>query len=101
MAKRTPPKVSRDTPIGPDVDLDREARRDREGRRITKQYVERVIEAARKPGRPALAEDGPSPAIAFRLPADLRRRAEELAAREGKTVSQLAREALQSRLEAA
>jgi predicted DNA-binding protein len=47
-----------------------------------------------------LAEAGPSPAIPFRLPAELRDRAEEAVAREGKTLSQLAREALESRLEA-
>ncbi|HVA60552.1 MAG TPA: hypothetical protein VNG13_08450 [Mycobacteriales bacterium] len=100
MPKRTPPKVSLETPFGPDVDLDREVRRDQQGRRITRAYADRVIAAARKPGRPALAEGGPSPAIAFRLPSELRRRVEALATKEGKTVSQLAREALESRLEA-
>lgn len=100
MAKQTPPKVNVDAPIGPDVDLAQEVRRDQRGRRITKQYTERLIEAARKPGRPSLADQGPSPAIAFRLPNELRERAEALAAREGKTVSQLAREALESRLAA-
>jgi predicted HicB family RNase H-like nuclease len=100
MVKRTPPKVTLDTPFGAEVDLDREVRRDQQGRRITRAYADRVIAAARKPGRPALADDGPSPAIAFRLPRELRSRAEALAAKEGKTVSQLAREALESRLEA-
>jgi hypothetical protein len=99
MAERTPPKVARSTPIGRDVDLDTEARRDKRGRRITGKYVDRVVDAARKPGRPALSgEEGPSPAIAFRLPADLRRRAEAVAADEGKSVSELAREALEARL---
>jgi hypothetical protein len=100
MAERKPPKVARSTPIGRDVDLDSETRRDKSGRRITAKYADRVVEAARKPGRPALAGEGPSPAIAFRLPAGLRERAEAVAAEEGKTVSQLAREALESRLAA-
>ena len=99
MSKAKPPKVTLDTPIGPDVDLAKEVILDERGRRITPQYVKRVVRAARKPGRPSL-EEGRSPAIAFRLPRELRRRAEALAASEGKTVSQLAREALESRLEA-
>lgn len=98
MVERRPPKVTAQTPIEPDVDLNRETVRDRRGHRVTLAYVERVVAAARKPGRPPLAGDGPSPAIAFRLPAELRERAEALAAQEGKTVSQLAREALESRL---
>ena len=100
MAERKPPRVTRSTPIGKEVDLAKETRRDRAGRRITPKYAERVVAAGRKPGRPALAGEGPSPAIAFRLPADLRERAEALAAEEGKTVSQLAREALEDRLAA-
>jgi hypothetical protein len=98
MPKRTPPKVTTKTPLGGDVDLKREVRRDRKGRRIDNAYVERLVGASRKPGRPALAEEGPSPSIAFRVPASLRARAEKLAAREGKTVSELAREALEARL---
>ncbi len=99
MAKRTPPKVTTKTPIGRDVDLTREVRRDKQGRRIDQAYVDELIEASRKPGRPSLADEGPSPSIAFRLPASLRQRAEEIAAQEGKTVSELAREALEKRLE--
>lgn len=98
MAKRTPPKVTVNTPIDRDVDLTRTARRDKQGRRITDAYVERLIGASRKVGRPSLAEDGPSPSIAFRVPAALREQAEEVASREGKTVSQLAREALEARI---
>jgi len=99
MAKRIPPKVTLDTPIGAYVDLDKEVVRDKRGRRITNAYVESLVEAARKPGRPSLSE-GRSPAVAFRLPRELRQKAEALAEREGKTISQLAREALESRLEA-
>jgi len=66
MAKRTPPKVTADTPIGRDVDIKRETRRDKQCHRVTDVYVDRLIGASRKPGRPALSEDGPSPSIAFR-----------------------------------
>ncbi|MBK5307875.1 MAG: hypothetical protein JJD92_14415 [Frankiaceae bacterium] len=100
MAKRVVPKVTKQTPLGPDVDLKRQVRRDQEGRRIDEGYVERLLSASRKPGRPALADGGPSPSIAFRVPTALRDQAEEVAAREGKTVSQLAREALEARLAA-
>lgn len=98
MAKRAAPKVTKQTTIGRDVDLKRQVRRVREGRRVDETYVERLIGASRKPGRPALADEGPSPSIAFRVPAALREQAEAVAAREGKTVSQLAREALESRI---
>jgi hypothetical protein len=100
MAKRAAPKVTQQTTIGRDVDLKRQVRRDREGRRVDEAYVERLIGVSRKPGRPSLAEGGPSPSIAFRVPVALRNQAEEIAAREGKTVSQLAREALEARLAA-
>lgn len=42
-----------------------------------------------------------SPQIAFRVPPEIRERAERAAADEGRTVSQLAREALEARLGAA
>lgn len=100
MAKRTPPKVTADTPIGRDVDIKRETRRDKQCQRVTDVYVDRLISASRKPGRPALSEDGPSPSIAFRVPATLRERAKTIAEREGKSVSQLAREALEARVAA-
>lgn len=100
MAKRTAPKVTVKTPIGRDVDLKQQVRRDRTGRRVDDAYVERLIGASRRPGRPSLAEDGPSPSIAFRVPASVREQAEAIAAKEGKTVSQLAREALEARLAA-
>jgi predicted HicB family RNase H-like nuclease len=39
-----------------------------------------------------------SPQIAFRVAPDVRERAAQVAAREGKTISQLAREALEQRI---
>ena len=99
MAKRTAPKVTMSAELGRAVDLSEELVRDTSGRPIDAAYVEELVEAARKaPGRPSLAK-GTSPSVAFRLPPELRARAAEIAAREGKTVSQLAREALEARLD--
>lgn len=50
-------------------------------------------------GRPPL-DAGTSPQVTFRLPEGLRRAADERAAREGKTVSEVAREALERHLSA-
>ena len=73
--------------------------RDKKGRRITEdRAVELAEEVLRKAARwrSSLA-GGPthSPQVSFRASAELRAQAEERAKREGKTVSQLAREALE------
>ena len=52
-------------------------------------------EATRGRGRPSLGGQGRSPQVTFRAPPALRAMAEEQAARDGKTVSQLAREAFE------
>jgi hypothetical protein len=100
MTKRTAPQVSADTPIGPDVDLEREDLRLADGTRLTPAVAESVVEEARRAGgRPSLSGTAAhSPQIAFRVPAAVRDRAVRVAAEEGKTVSQLAREALEERL---
>lgn len=83
------------------VDLDVEVVRDSRGRRITEADAARIAEetlaqVGRRPGRPSLTAAGQrSPQIAFRVSADVRRLAEELAAAEGRTVSELARHALE------
>jgi hypothetical protein len=46
-------------------------------------------------GRPSLSGDQTSPQVTFRLPGELRAKAEERAQREGKTLSALAREAME------
>lgn len=51
-------------------------------------------------GRPSLSEAGDSPQVRFRLPADTRAEATALAAREDKTLSQLARDAVEAYLSA-
>ena len=101
MSRRSP-RVRLDTPIGADIDLETEDIRDRQGRRIDNAYAERVIAAASTVGRPTLSGTrNPSPHIGFRLPAEVRGRAEAVAARDGITVSALARQALIDRLEQA
>jgi predicted HicB family RNase H-like nuclease len=99
MARRTAPKVTTSTPLGRTLDLPQETVRDKNSQPIDEAYVQELVEAARRaPGRPSLAK-GTSPSVAFRLPPELRARAAEIAASEGKTLSQLAREALEARLD--
>ena len=99
MARRTAPKVTTSTPLGRTLDMSQETIRDKNSRPIDEAYVQELVEAARKvAGRPSLSK-GTSPSVAFRLPPELRARAAEIAASEGKTVSQLAREALEARLD--
>ena len=52
-----------------------------------------LVKAGR--GRPSLGGQGRSPQVTFRAPPALRAKAEQRAARDGKTVSQLAREAFE------
>lgn len=102
MPKRKPPRVTVDTAIGPDVDLDREDVRLADGTRLTTATAEQIVrEVRRAAGRPSLSGKAEhSPQIAFRVPRQLRDRAARLAADEGKTVSELAREALEERIAA-
>jgi len=72
---------------------------------LTEEVVERLadeaeagydLSKARRVGRPSLDGDKThSPHVSFRAPAELRAEAEVRAAQEGKTLSQLAREALE------
>ncbi len=102
MADRTPPAVTPTTPIGPDVDLDAEDVRLPDGTRLTEQQADEIVdEVRRRVGRPSLTgESAVSPRITFRITPAVRDRAAAIAAHEGKTVSQLAREALEARVAA-
>lgn len=94
----------------PDVDLDQEDLRDRHGNRVTREYVKRaladivdenilVAPSEVRPGRPSLSGGRThSPQVTFRVPDQLHRQAVDAAEREGKTVSALAREALEQYL---
>ena len=83
---------------GPDVDLDRDDIRDSQGRRITREYADAAVADVHERigrGRPSLSGDArTSPQLTFRLPPELRAQAEAQAAREGRRVSDVAREAL-------
>lgn len=87
---------------GPDIDVEREVVRDREGRRITDDYIQRAVDATHRQlgrGRPSLSGRGTkSPQVTFRLPPELRADAERLAQQEGKRVSEVARAALEEYL---
>ncbi len=84
---------------------------DSKGNPIDSDYIEKVNYEAEigydladlapaRIGRPSLSEAGDSPQVRFRLPAATRAEAAALAAREGKTLSQLARDAVEAYLSA-
>jgi predicted HicB family RNase H-like nuclease len=100
MTERIPPTVTSDSPIGPDVDLDEDDVRLADGTRLTEHRAAEIVEEVRRRGgRPSLTgEAAVSPRIAFRVTPGVRDRAARIAAREGKTISQLAREALEARV---
>lgn len=99
MAK-PPPYITDDTVIGPDIDLEKEDIRLPDGTRLTQPVADEIVAHVRRTtGRPSLSgKPTTSPTISFRIAPAIRDRAAEVAAREGKTVSQLAREALEARL---
>ena len=102
MTERTPPPITSSTPIGPDVDLDRYDVRLADGTRLTEQEAADIVdEVRRRGGRPSLTgQAAVSPRIAFRVDPRVRDSAAQIADREGKTISQLAREALEARVAA-
>jgi predicted HicB family RNase H-like nuclease len=102
VTERTPPPITSSTPIGPDVDLDRDDVRLTDGTRLTEQKAADIVdEVRRRGGRPSLTgRAAVSPRIAFRVDPRVRDSAAQIADREGKTISQLAREALEARVAA-
>ncbi|HST64855.1 MAG TPA: hypothetical protein VLM05_06675 [Mycobacteriales bacterium] len=86
----------------PDADLQKEDLRDSRGRRITQDYVDSAVADVHEKigrGRPSLSAPGRrSPQVTFRLPSDLRERAEAQARQEGTKVSDVARRALEEYL---
>jgi predicted HicB family RNase H-like nuclease len=100
VSKQGAPRVTTETTLGSDVDLDSEDVRFRSGKRLTSKMAQEIVEEVRRTGgRPSLSgEAAHSPQIAFRVPPEVRERATAVAAAEGKTVSQHAREALEARI---
>jgi len=86
----------------PDADLEQEDLRDSRGRRITQDYVDAAVADVHEKvarGRPSLSAAGHrSPQVTFRLPSELRDRAEAQARQEGTKVSDVARRALEEYL---
>lgn len=87
------------------VDLDRAVVQDGTGERITEARAEEMaayaLQEARR-GRPSLSTPGRhSPQVSFRVSREMARRAEVVAARQGKSLSQLGREALEQYLDRA
>lgn len=83
----------------PEVDLATEDVRDSKGRRITEEYAERAAAHALDVvgrGRPSLTGKAtPSPQVTFRVTPELRAKTAAEAARQGRRISDLAREALE------
>ncbi len=100
MANRRLPKAMDSTTICEDADLNQGELLPADGTRLTEQRAGEMAEQARRRGgRPSLTGDASvSPRVSFRLTPGIRDRAAVLAAREGKTISQLAREALEQRV---
>lgn len=96
---RAAPKITLDTPIGPDADLETEDVRTSTERRLTDEVVEEFVEAAaeaRNVGRPSLSAPGVhSPSVTVRLPEELNAKLDRAAASTGKRRSQIVREALE------
>lgn len=84
-----------------DIDLDQEVVLDSQGERITEARAQEIAEDAvaevrARRGRPSLTGGRQhSPQIAFRVPQHIAQRAAEIAEREGKSLSELGREALE------
>jgi len=87
---------------GDDIDLDTVDVRLPDGTRLTNEVAEDIVADVRsRTGRPSLSgRPAVSPRVSFRLTPDALGRANALASREGKTISELAREALEARLRA-
>jgi len=97
MLRRQPPRVTQDTPIGPDMNLDQDDVRLADGTRLTDGVAAQIVEDTRRAaGRPSLTGHAKhSPQVSARVPPELRDAAEQQAKREGKSVSQLIRELLE------
>lgn len=97
------PRRNRSTPA-PDEDIDLNAIDVRlpDGTRLTDAVADAIVTDVRqRAGRPSLTgEAAVSPRVSFRLTPETLHKAAAVASQEGKTISQLAREALEARLRA-
>lgn len=97
---RTPPRVTLDTPIGADVDLDAEDIRLADGTRLTREVADEITaDVPRAAGRPSLTAPGVhSPSLTLRFPATTLARLDAEASRRGVRRSQIVREAVEAYL---
>lgn len=93
---RKPPTFGPDTKLR-DVDLDKEDVRLPDGTRLTEARAEQITaEVTKGQGRPSLTgQAARSPQIGVRVTPELRTRLEKRAKREKKTVSEIARDAIE------
>ncbi len=85
-----------------EIDLEHEDVRLPDGTRLTDDVANAIVnDVQRKAGRPSLTgASAVSPRVSFRLTPEVRDRAAAIATEEGKTISELAREALEARVRA-
>lgn len=86
-----------------EIDLEREDVRLSDGTRLTEDVADAIVDddVRRKAGRPSLTgAAAASPRVSFRVTPEVRDRAAAIASDEGKTISELAREALEARVQA-
>jgi hypothetical protein len=85
-----------------EIDLEREDVRLPDGTRLTEDVADALVDdVRRKAGRPSLTGTAaPSPRVSFRVTPEVRDRAAAIASDEDKTISELAREALEARVRA-
>lgn len=99
MSTRTPPRVTLDTPIGPDVDLVVDEVTTADGQRLTDEVVADLVAEVRAAGRPSLTAPGErSPQVTLRLPANLLDRLDAEARRRGVRRSVVVRDVLTEHL---
>lgn len=95
---RTPPKITLDTPIGPDVNLDAEDVRLADGTRLTNHLADKItVDILRAAGRPSLTAPGVhSPSVTLRFPAASLARLDAEASKRGVRRSDIVREAVEA-----
>lgn len=86
-------------PIGPDIDLDKEEVYLSNGTRLTEAEAvalsERVLEQARRPGRPSVSSlTVRTPNLTVRVPPDVRAALESIAETQGRRLADVSRDAL-------
>jgi hypothetical protein len=91
-----PPAISRNTPVGADVDLDRDDVRLRDGTRLTRTMAQAInTEVRRAAGMPSLTGAAQrSPQVSTRIPPEQMRQLKKYSKAAGMSVSSVLREAL-------